>query len=83
MKIDFSHLGTSAVLSFFLPGVGQIFNGHFLWAIFWMVLTPGLWVGTGGTLGWIFHFLSAWQAYGQGKRKLLRNSSADLSLHTG
>jgi TM2 domain-containing membrane protein YozV len=61
--------GTAAVLSFFLPGVGQIYNGRFLWAIFWFVITPGLWIGSGGFLGWICHFLSAFQAYSQAKKR--------------
>jgi TM2 domain-containing membrane protein YozV len=61
--------GTAAVLSFFLPGVGQIYNGRFLWAIFWFIVTPGLWIGSGGLLGWICHILSAFQAYSQAKRK--------------
>jgi TM2 domain-containing membrane protein YozV len=61
--------GTAAVLSFFLPGVGQIYNGRFLWAIFWFIITPGLWIGSGGFLGWICHFLSAFQAHSQAKRR--------------
>lgn len=61
--------GTAAVLSFFLPGVGQIYNGRFLWAIFWFIVTPGLWIGSGGFLGWICHLLSAFQAYSQAKKR--------------
>ncbi|MBX2997642.1 MAG: hypothetical protein KF893_03955 [Caldilineaceae bacterium] len=61
--------GTAAVLSFFLPGVGQIYNGRFLWAIFWFIVTPGLWIGSGGFLGWVCHLLSAFQAYSQAKRR--------------
>jgi hypothetical protein len=60
--------GTAAVLSLILPGVGQVYNGRFLWAIFWFVITPGLWIGSGGLLGWICHILSAIQAHGQAKR---------------
>lgn len=63
--------GTAAVLSFFLPGVGQIYTGNFLWAIFWFIITPGLWIGTGGLLGWICHLLSAFQAYSQAKKMRL------------
>jgi TM2 domain-containing membrane protein YozV len=82
MKIDLTHPGTPAVLSFFVPGVGQIFNGKFLWAIFWMIITPGIWIGTQGTLGWILHFLAAWQAFRQAEEKLALKSS-DLSLREG
>ena len=56
------------MLSLILPGVGQVYNGRFLWAIFWFVITPGLWIGIGGLLGWICHILSAIQAHGQAKR---------------
>jgi TM2 domain-containing membrane protein YozV len=55
--------GTSAVLSFFIPGVGQIYNGAFLRGVFWLVLTPGFWIGSGGTLGWICHIAAAYTAY--------------------
>jgi len=60
--------GVAAVCSAILPGLGQIYNGHFIWAIVWFIITPGLWIGSGGWLGWICHILSAWQAYRQAKR---------------
>jgi TM2 domain-containing membrane protein YozV len=55
--------GLAAVLSFLIPGLGQIYNGQILWAIFWLIFTPGLWVGSGGLLGWICHVVAAWTAY--------------------
>jgi TM2 domain-containing membrane protein YozV len=55
--------GTAAVLSFIVPGVGQIYNGCFWRGLFWLVITPGFWLGTGGTLGWICHLVSAYTAY--------------------
>jgi TM2 domain-containing membrane protein YozV len=55
--------GTAAVLSFLIPGVGQIYNGAFLRGIFWLIITPGFWVGSGGFLGWVCHLLSAYTAY--------------------
>ena len=55
--------GVAAVLSFFLPGVGQIYNGCFLRGIFWLVVTPGAWIGSGLTLGWICHLVAAFTAY--------------------
>jgi TM2 domain-containing membrane protein YozV len=55
--------GIAAVLSFIIPGLGQIYNGMFLRAIFWLVVTPGFWIGTGGTLGWVCHVVSAWTAW--------------------
>lgn len=60
--------GYAAVLSVFIPGVGQFYTGHFAWGIVWFVITPGFWLGTGGTLGWVCHVLSAWQAWNQAKR---------------
>src|SRR5215813_2933375 len=33
--------GTAAVLSLFIPGVGQIYNGAFWRGIFWLIITPG------------------------------------------
>jgi TM2 domain-containing membrane protein YozV len=55
--------GKAAVLSFVLPGLGQIYNGKFLRGLFWLIITPGFWIGTGGTLGWICHVISAYTAY--------------------
>ena len=55
--------GTAAVLSFVVPGVGQFYNGKFLRGLFWLIVTPGLWIGSGGTLGWICHIVAAYTAY--------------------
>ncbi len=61
--------GLAAVLSVLLPGLGQFYNGRFLWGILWFLITPGLWIGSGGTLGWLFHVFSGMQAYYQAKKK--------------
>lgn len=53
----------AALLSFVLPGVGQLYNGKFLRAIFWFIVTPGMWIGTGGWLGWVCHLIAAFTAY--------------------
>ncbi|WP_437680638.1 hypothetical protein [Sorangium sp. So ce131] len=63
-----SKSGIAAVLSFLIPGVGQIYNGAFLRAAFWLIITPGLWVGTGGWLGWLCHVIAAYTAYHYAKR---------------
>jgi TM2 domain-containing membrane protein YozV len=60
--------GIAAVLSFFIPGVGQFYNGCFFRGLFWLIVTPGLWIGSGGTLGWICHIWSAWAAYAYAKK---------------
>ena len=55
--------GLAAVLSVVIPGVGQIYNGEFFRALFWLIVTPGMWIGTGGTLGWVCHIIAAFTAY--------------------
>ena len=60
--------GVAAVLSFFLPGVGQIYNGAFVRGIFWFIVCPGLWIGTGGMLGWVCHLIAAYTAYSYAKK---------------
>ncbi len=60
--------GLAAVLSALIPGLGQLYNGRILWAIFWFIITPGLWIGTGGFLGWVCHVVSAYEAYRYAKR---------------
>ena len=37
----------AAVLSLVIPGVGQFYNGDFWRGVFWLIITPGLWIGTG------------------------------------
>lgn len=55
--------GTAAVLSVLIPGVGQFYNGDVLRGIFWLIVTPGLWIGSGGMLGWICHVIAAATAH--------------------
>jgi len=55
--------GTAAVLSVLIPGVGQIYNGDFLRGIFWLIVTPGMWIGTGGLLGWVCHVIAGVTAH--------------------
>ena len=35
-----------------------------------MIVTPGLWLGSAGTLGWIFHLASAYTAYDRAEGKV-------------
>lgn len=58
-----SNPGLAAVLSLIVPGVGQIYNGAFLRGLFWLIITPGFWLGTGGMLGWVCHLIAAYTAY--------------------
>jgi TM2 domain-containing membrane protein YozV len=61
--------GLAAVLSLVLPGLGQIYNGDFLRGIFWLIVTPGMWIGTGGLLGWVCHLISAFTAHSRAELK--------------
>jgi TM2 domain-containing membrane protein YozV len=61
--------GYAAVFSALIPGIGQFYNGDFLRGIFWLIVTPGLWIGSGGLLGWICHVIAAITAYNRAKRK--------------
>jgi len=59
----------AAVLSLLIPGIGQIYNGDFLRGIFWLIVTPGLWIGSGGVLGWICHLIAAYTAHRRARAK--------------
>jgi TM2 domain-containing membrane protein YozV len=61
--------GLAAVLSLVVPGIGQIYNGAFLRGLFWLIVTPGFWIGSGGTSGWIFHLVAAFTAYRYAEQK--------------
>lgn len=45
----------AAICSFFIPGLGQLFQGRLLMAIVHFVLAAALWVVL---LGWIIHLWS-------------------------
>jgi len=66
-----SNAGIAAVLSLVVPGVGQIYNGYFLRGIFWLIITPGFWIGTGGMLGWVCHLIAAYTAYNKAEELAL------------
>ncbi len=63
------HPGVAAVLSLFIPGVGQIYNGDFVRGIILLIVTPGLWIGSGGLFGWVCHVISAYTAHQRAKDK--------------
>jgi TM2 domain-containing membrane protein YozV len=66
---DIKNPGLAAVLSALIPGIGQFYNGDFLRGIFWLIVTPGLWIGSGGLLGWICHVIAAFTAYSRARKK--------------
>jgi len=73
-----SRAGTAAVLSFLVPGLGQIYNGEIWRGLFWLIITPGLWLGTAGLLGWVCHLASAATAYGRAEQKEGWRARAEL-----
>jgi len=58
-----SRPAVSGLLSFLIPGLGQIYNREVWRGLFWLIVTPALWIGSAGLLGWIVHLLSAFTAY--------------------
>jgi TM2 domain-containing membrane protein YozV len=65
-----SRPGIAALLSFLIPGVGQIYNGDILRGVFWLIITPGFWIGTGGCLGWVCHVIAAATAHSRAENQL-------------
>ena len=57
--------GVAAVLSMLAPGFGQIYAGHWLWGLFWLIVTPGFWIFSAGLLALPFHVIAAVQAANQ------------------
>ena len=64
--------GTAAILSLILPGAGQIYNGTFWRGLFWLIITPGFWIGTGGLFGWVCHVAAAYTAHSYATRNPYR-----------
>ena len=62
----------AGVLSFIIPGIGQLYNGQILAGVLWLIFTPGFWIGTGGMLGWVCHIVSAFLAYNYAKEHRVR-----------
>jgi TM2 domain-containing membrane protein YozV len=58
-----SRPAVAALLSFLIPGLGQIYNREVLRGLFWLIITPALWIGSAGLFGWIVHLISAATAY--------------------
>ena len=62
----------AGLLSFVIPGLGQLYNGQIIAGILWLVLTGISWIGTAGLLGWVCHIIAAWMAYNYAKRHRVR-----------
>ena len=52
----------AAGLSFFIPGLGQLTQGRLLTALLHVVLGGILWTISFGTLGWVVHLWSCYDA---------------------
>ncbi len=68
--------GIAAVLSFLIPGLGQVYNGDFfrgfLWFVIAVVLGVSLFVATMGTVSLVYHLLCAWAAYKRAEKRQRR-----------
>ena len=62
----------AGLLSFLVPGVGQLYNGRIVIGILWLLLTGISWIGSAGTLGWICHLVAAYTAYSYAKAHPVR-----------
>jgi TM2 domain-containing membrane protein YozV len=62
----------AGLLSFLVPGVGQLYNGQIVWGIVWLLLTGISWIGTAGLFGWVCHIIAAWMAYSYAKAHPIR-----------
>ena len=66
----------AGILSLLIPGLGQIYNGRFIFAIIWMLVFGVSWIGSVGLFGWIIHIISAWCAYSYAKDHPVRGNDS-------
>lgn len=59
----------AALLSFLIPGLGQFYNREFFRGLFWLIITPGIWIGSAGVFGWVCHLISAATAFHRAQLK--------------
>lgn len=52
----------AAVCSFFIPGLGQLVQGRPLKGLLHVVLAALIWAVSLGTMGWVMHLWSAFEA---------------------
>lgn len=66
--------GVAAILSFFLPGLGQLYNGCIFRGLIWFLFVGFSWPFA-GPLTLIVHAISAWTAFSYAEKhggRLLR-----------
>lgn len=52
----------AAICSLIIPGLGQLTQGRMGKALWHVILSAALWLMSFGTLGWIMHLWSAYEA---------------------
>ena len=52
----------AALASFFIPGLGQLLQGRPFKGLLHVILAGVIWVVSVGTLGWVMHLWSAFEA---------------------
>ena len=71
-----SKAGIAAVLSFVIPGLGQVYNGDFfrgfLWFVFAVLLGFTISPLTMGLSSLVYHLICAWAAYKRAESKFGR-----------
>ena len=82
--------GLAAVLSFVIPGLGQIYNGHFVRAAFWLLIAfwvvdhPADWPFKAGFWLWATHFVPAFTAYHKARQvELILAWKREMDRNTG
>lgn len=70
----------AGILSFLIPGLGQMYNGRIAIGIIWLVaaliFSGALWIGSVGILGVAFHAVAGWCAYSFAKDNPVRELTA-------
>jgi TM2 domain-containing membrane protein YozV len=73
-----SRAGVAAVLSFLVPGLGQLYNGDFFRAIMWFSIAwvVGLALSplSMGVASFLYHMWCAWAAYSRAEAKFGRSA---------
>lgn len=85
-----SRAGVAAVLSFVIPGLGQLYNGNFIRAAFWLLIAfwavdnPMAWPFEAGFWQWMGHFLPALTAYHKARQvELIAAWRAEMMRRVG
>jgi hypothetical protein len=86
-----SRAGLAAVLSFVIPGLGQIYNGTFIRAAFWIFFVAIGWIAMfwnwpadAGFWQWTLHFIPALTAYSKARQvELIIAWKAEMERRVG